>query len=140
MTSARRNLSWSAKFRDVGEPFAEGAFRLVAKGVYNDGTGPRNGQACVLKWFKSGGAYEEVFFTDDIRAVGKAQEIIDSFNALGVFERHVFLNHPEVWTLTGSGKKQLLTPGKIITGLSPFWNISSSWPCCISARLATRLA
>jgi hypothetical protein len=112
MSSARRNLSCSAKFRDIGEPFAEGAFRLVAKGVYNDGTGPRNGQSCVLKWFKSGGVYQEIFFTDDIRAVEKAQDIIDSFNAAGVYERQVYLNHPEVWTLMGSGREQALTPGK----------------------------
>lgn len=30
-------------------PFASGAFRWVAKGNYT--RGPRNGQACVAKWF-----------------------------------------------------------------------------------------
>jgi len=48
--SARENLSCNSSIHqyDLDHPFAEGAFRLVAKGYYKGG--PRNGQSCVWKW------------------------------------------------------------------------------------------
>jgi len=49
-SSARENLSNSSRINqyDLEHPFAEGAFRLVAKGWYEGG--PRNRQPCVWKW------------------------------------------------------------------------------------------
>ncbi|KAH6605829.1 hypothetical protein Trco_004982 [Trichoderma cornu-damae] len=76
-------------------PFAQGAFRWVAKGVYT--SGPRRGQACVVKWFKSGAVFSEDYFKFDIKAVDKALEIVNAFNQLGVINKVVKINVPEVW-------------------------------------------
>lgn len=57
----------------------------------------RCNQPCVAKWFKSGLAFEETFFSKDLQAVGKAQDLIDAFNALQLCNI-IHLNHPEVWT------------------------------------------
>lgn len=61
--------------------FAEGAFRKVAMAAYT--VGHRAGQQCVVKWFKSGTVYEDIYFRDDIRAVEKALEILEMWNASG---------------------------------------------------------
>ena len=67
----RLNGSSRANITGMDRPFAQGVFRLVAMGHYTEG--PRNGQKCVAKWFKTGAVYEEDFFAMDIRAVEKAQ-------------------------------------------------------------------
>ena len=41
--------------------------------------GPRKGEHCVWKVFKSGSVYEKKFFREDIKAVDKAAEIIEAF-------------------------------------------------------------
>jgi len=66
-------MSRSARITGMDHPFAQGAFRWVAMGHYTEG--PRNGQKCVAKWFKSGAVYENDFFDMDIMAVDKAQVI-----------------------------------------------------------------
>lgn len=65
----RKNESNEASYtaHALDNPFAEGTFRLVAKGCYT--SGPRNGEASVCKWFKSGGVMEAKFFELDIKAV-----------------------------------------------------------------------
>ncbi|KAE8343271.1 hypothetical protein BDV24DRAFT_173014 [Aspergillus arachidicola] len=57
-------------------PFAQGAFRWVAKGSYTSGS--RSGEACVVKWFKTGAVFSDDYFTLDIKAVDKALEIVNS--------------------------------------------------------------
>lgn len=59
--TARRNNAWEATYKDHAliNPFAEGGFRYVAKGVYTHGE--RAGQLSVCKWFKTGVVYEERF-------------------------------------------------------------------------------
>ncbi|KAK2590909.1 hypothetical protein QQS21_011407 [Conoideocrella luteorostrata] len=76
-------------------PFAQGAFRWVAKGSYNSGL--RCGQACVAKWFKTGAVFSKDYFALDIKAVDKALEIVNAFNELGVVNKVVKINVPEVW-------------------------------------------
>jgi hypothetical protein len=51
----------------------------------------------VLKWFKTGAVFEDTFFEHDLQAVAKAQEIIDAYNAEGLINRTIQLNHPAVW-------------------------------------------
>jgi hypothetical protein len=51
----------------------------------------------VTKWFKTGAVYEEAFFENDLKAVNKAQEFIDAWNALNI-SNAIHLNRPEVWT------------------------------------------
>ncbi|TWU77261.1 hypothetical protein ED733_003122 [Metarhizium rileyi] len=77
-------------------PFAQGAFRWVAKGIYC--AGPRRGQPCVAKWFKTGAVFSTDYFTLDIKAVDKALEIVNKFNQLGVINKLIKINVPEVWS------------------------------------------
>ncbi|KAI1102798.1 kinase-like protein [Jackrogersella minutella] len=94
--SGRYNKSTSASFDqdDVDNPFSDGAFRWVAKGTYN--SGPRIGQACVAKWFKTGAVFETDYFTLDIKAVDKALEIVNTFNELNIVSKTVKINVPAV--------------------------------------------
>lgn len=92
--------------------FAEGAFRYVYKGTY--GKGPRTGESCVAKEFKTGCVYEATFFESDIKAVYKAGEIIKEFNKCSGISKSIYLNEPEVWTYMQdsgrAGQKTLVEP------------------------------
>ncbi|KAF3069693.1 Alpha-protein kinase vwkA [Daldinia childiae] len=98
--SGRYNNSDKASLpiHELDNPFAHGAFRWVAKGSYTSGS--RNGQACVVKWFKTGAVFEEDYFTLDIKAVNKALEIVNKFNQLNVVNKSVKINVPSVWAFT----------------------------------------
>jgi hypothetical protein len=82
-------------------PFASGAFRWVAKGKY---VGPRDGQACVGKWFKTGAVFEKDYFTLDIKAVQKALEVVNRFNQLRVVDKLVKVNAASVWVFQPNGR------------------------------------
>ncbi|KAI5925859.1 kinase-like protein [Camillea tinctor] len=103
--SGRYNNSNSAVFQThaLDNPFASGAFRWVAKGTYT--SGPRSGQACVCKWFKTGAVFEADYFTLDIKAVDKALEIVNRFNDLGIVNKSVKINVPDVWVFVGGGDR-----------------------------------
>ena len=94
--SGRYNDSDNATFSHdaLNNPFASGAFRWVAKGVYTSGA--RSGQACVLKWFKTGAVFEEDYFALDIKAVDRALEIVNRFNELNIVNKTVKINVPSV--------------------------------------------
>ncbi|KAI1213568.1 kinase-like domain-containing protein [Annulohypoxylon truncatum] len=104
--SGRYNYSGraSTKTHDLDHPFAEGAFRWVAKGTYT--TGSRSGQPCVVKWFKTGAVFEADYFTLDIKAVDKALEIINRFNGSNIVNKTVKVNVPEVWVSKDSPKRE----------------------------------
>ncbi|RSL79076.1 hypothetical protein CEP52_017568, partial [Fusarium oligoseptatum] len=95
-------------------PFAQGAFRWVAKGKYT--SGPRQGQACVVKWFKTGAVFSDEYFALDIKAVGKALEIVNRFNQLNIVNKVVKINVSEVWYFTDdcddewAGQRHLCEP------------------------------
>ncbi|RMZ39554.1 hypothetical protein AFCA_002328 [Aspergillus flavus] len=95
-------------------PFAQGAFRWVAKGSYTSGS--RRGQACVVKWFKTGAVFSDDYFTLDIKAVDKALEIVSMFNQLNIINKVVKINVPEVWHFTDdssdewAGQRHLCEP------------------------------
>ena len=110
-TSARENKASRALIYDMHRPFAQGAFRFVAKGEYTDGS--RCGQACVAKWFKSGGVFEETFFKSDIQAVDPALRIVDQWNAMKFINKHIVLNKPAVWKMVDGnrvGERMLVEP------------------------------
>ncbi|KAH8680163.1 kinase-like domain-containing protein, partial [Ilyonectria robusta] len=115
-SSGRYNLSNTAKYSqyDLENPFAEGAFRWVAEGTYT--SGPRSGQPCVTKWFKTGAVFEKDYFTLDIKAVDKALEIVNRFNELQVVNKRIKINVPTVWTFNDNcrdewaGQKALCEP------------------------------
>ncbi|KMP10249.1 hypothetical protein CIRG_09930 [Coccidioides immitis RMSCC 2394] len=79
----------------LDNPFAQGAFRWVAKGKYT--SGPRSGQACVIKWFKTGAVFSDDYFTLDIKAIDKALEIVNRFNQLDIITKVVKINIAAVW-------------------------------------------
>lgn len=82
----------------LDNPFAQGAFRWVAKGQYT--SGPRSGEACVAKWFKTGAVFSNDYFTLDIKAVDKALEIVNRFNDINIINTVVKINVATVWTFT----------------------------------------
>jgi hypothetical protein len=98
--SGRHNLSNRASFDpwDLAHPFASGSFRWVAEGKYTDG--PRRGQPCVAKWFKSGTVFEKDYFTLDIKAIDKALELVNRFNDLRIINKDIKINVAQVWTFT----------------------------------------
>lgn len=95
--SGRYNESSRAMYKnyDLNNPFAAGAFRWVAKGRYV--SGPRKDQPCVAKWFKTGAVFSSDYFTLDIKAVGKALELINQFNQLNIINKVIKSNVSEVW-------------------------------------------
>lgn len=62
------------------------------------GSGPRWGKPCVIKWFKSGAALADIFFTLDVRAVDLTLEIVEDFNDRILAEKNIKVNIPAIWT------------------------------------------
>ncbi|KAJ6439816.1 hypothetical protein O9K51_07707 [Purpureocillium lavendulum] len=95
--SGRYNNSERARipYYALENPFAQGAFRYVAKGTYI--SGPRQGEACVVKWFKTGAVFSDDYFTLDVKAVDKALEIFNRFNQLNLVNKAIKINVPAVW-------------------------------------------
>ena len=122
-SSARENESCSATYSR--RPFAQGAFRLVAKGEYTEGR--RKGQPCVVKWFKKGCVYEEAYFSEDIKAVEKAIHIVEQWNKQKVIDKHIQVNRPGIWEAVSGfqeGQKHLVEP--FIENWEKF-NSNSAW-------------
>jgi hypothetical protein len=89
--------------------FASGTFKDVWKGVYTNG--PRKGEPCVAKEFKTGSVFEEHYFQEELSIVERTQRIIDDFAAAKVLENgRIFLNTPEIWTFDGTNEKCLTEP------------------------------
>lgn len=128
--AGRFNHSYRAHIPNsaLEQPFAEGAFRRVAKGTYT--SGPRQGQACVVKWFKRGAVFSKDYFHLDIKAVDKALEFVNAFNELGIINKTVKINVPEVWQFDDdnddewSGQNHLCEP--FIQNYQKF-NSNSGW-------------
>lgn len=96
---------------DLTKIYAKGTFRLVYKGQY--GQGPRTGEQCVMKEFKSGSVWQTKYFDEDIKAVKKSGELIQAFNEQGLVNKTIYLNEPQVWTGNGgriAGQKVLVEP------------------------------
>ncbi|KAL6907328.1 hypothetical protein GGI43DRAFT_397131 [Trichoderma evansii] len=105
--SGRYNESDPGIFSDsaLEKPFAQGTFRLVAKGVYI--SGPRRGEPCVIKWFKPGVVFSDTYFALDIKAVEKALEIVDKFNKQNLINKVIKVNIPEVWHFPDNSAAEL---------------------------------
>jgi Alpha-kinase family len=98
--TARRNNSSKATFTSdaLDNPFASGNFRWVANGTYTQGN--RAGEACVCKWFKTGGVMEAHFYDADLAACNEALRLITKWNSSRLVDRIVKINLPEVWTFS----------------------------------------
>jgi len=114
LQTARCNNSKEATFTQhaLDNPFASGSFRWVAKGSYT--IGDRAGQACVCKWFKTGGVMESHFYDTDIAACDVAVTLITKWNTKKLVNRIVMINRPSVWTFkldsVWPGRKVLQEP------------------------------
>ena len=111
--TARRNNATQAEFTIAAltNPFAEGGFRWVAKGVYT--AGGRSGQPCVCKWFKTGHVTEASFFDLDVKAMDKAHDLVKEWNNRNMINQVVQVNIPEVWMFSAghlTGKRILQEP------------------------------
>ena len=130
LDSGRHNESNAAicKSSDLEYPFSQGAFRWVALGRYK--SGPRQGQECVVKWFKTGAVFSEDYFALDIKAVHKALELVNKFNQLNIVSKFVKINVAQVWTFTKdssggwAGQTALCEP--FIEGYQKF-NSNTGW-------------
>merc|ERR1711862_567519 len=69
---------------------ADGAHRHVYLERYTKG--PRNGQLCVSKVFKSGSVFEDKYFDEDVKVTNKAAEIIKAFQTKS--SAQIYLNEP----------------------------------------------
>jgi hypothetical protein len=126
----RRNDAHRASFATnaLDHPFAQGSFRWVARGKFTEGN--RAGEACVCKWFKSGGVLESHFYDKDLAASNEAIRRITQWNSGKYIDRVIKVNKPEVWTFTRScsaewaGKKVLQEP--FISDYQKF-NSNSGW-------------
>lgn len=124
-SAARTNQSSDARLDNLDRPFAQGTFRWVSKGRYT--SGPREGTACVAKWFKDGGVLSSEFYSEDIKAVSKAIEIVDAFNRGGFINKAITVNQCQVWSLENGkrkGEKLLVEP--YIKNFEK-WNSNSGW-------------
>ena len=59
-------------------------------------TGPRQGQDCVAKVFKTGSVYESSYFQNEMDVIAAAMNIVNRFNQSRVIDRHIYLNQPAV--------------------------------------------
>ena len=96
--TARRNNATKATYSNVAlnNPFGEGRFRYVAKGIYTEGR--RKGEPAVCKWFKTAHVLENDFFKLDIKAINKAVELVSLWNQEHFISQTIKLNVAEVWT------------------------------------------
>jgi hypothetical protein len=84
--------------------------------IPGDDGGPRNGELCVVKEFKTGSVFEASFFETDLKTVSKAGRLVEAFNNENIVSnRHVYLNKPKVWkdvnrNTEGKRKKYLVEP------------------------------
>ncbi|OEU12600.1 putative elongation factor 2 kinase [Fragilariopsis cylindrus CCMP1102] len=103
--TARTNNATHATFTShaLDNPFAEGSFRWVAKGVYDRGN--RTGEPCVCKWFKTGGVLEAHFYDTDLSTVKEALRIITKWNSNNFVDKIVKINQPAVWTFENDGRQ-----------------------------------
>lgn len=129
--SGRYNESGRSRLtrHDLRHPFAEGAFRFVAKGKYTSGS--RKGQACAVKWFKRSTALADTYFAHDIKAVNKALEIGNRFQEMHIIDKVIKMNVPEVWSFEQDHFQNERFTGKFLC--EPFinnyekWNSNTGW-------------
>ena len=122
MPDSRANSSTRAVIVN-DKTFASGIFKEVWKGIYTDG--PRKGEFCAVKEFKTGSVFEEHYFQEELSIVERTQRIIDDFAAAKVIENgRIFLNTPEIWIFDDTKEKCLTEP--MIQNFEKF-NSNTGW-------------
>jgi len=102
--------------------FASGTFKNVWEGTYTEG--PRHGQPCVAKEFKTGSVFEDHYFQEELAIVRHTQKILDDWHATSATNRHIYLNTPEIWQNVDEGTKCLVEP--MIENFEKF-NSNTGW-------------
>lgn len=122
---ARANNSTKAEVND-SVIIGEGASRLVSKGTHTEGE--RKGQSCVSKWFKQEYVSQrDAFFALDIKAVDKAIEIVEKWNAEKLMTLTIWMNKAAVWNyVTGDRKGEPISVEPFIDNFEKF-NMNSGW-------------
>ncbi|KAF9111039.1 hypothetical protein BGX27_005474 [Mortierella sp. AM989] len=122
MSESRRNNA-SRAVVDLLFEYARGTFKRVYQGEYVKGS--RVGQPCVCKVFISGSVYEHSYFQHEMDVVRKATEIVRKFNELGLVNKKIIVNQPEIWVSEGRDKElALIEP--MIDNFEKF-NSNSGW-------------
>lgn len=88
--------------------YAVGAQKNVYRGRYIKG--PRTGQECVAKEFKTGSVFADHYFNEELNVVQRTQSIINSWHAARIIDSRIVLNQPEIWEYARGGKKTLVEP------------------------------
>lgn len=95
MSNRRTNNATEAEI-DKGQIYAKGTFKNVWRGIYTKG--PRDGQECVAKEFRTGSVFEDSYFAEELKVVARAQKTIDAWNEASIIiNRRILLNTPEIW-------------------------------------------
>lgn len=129
MSFARNNHSTQA----VIDPsiYATGTCKNVRRGCYTQG--PRAGQACVAKEFKTGSVFADHYFAEELNILARAQSIIDAWHAARVIDSRIMLNTAEIWEYARSdGKKTLVEP--FINNYEKF-NSNTGWTAAHSGSV-----
>lgn len=127
MSSARENISHKAE-ADTTRLFAQGHFKLAYSGNYTEGK--RKDQACVVKVFKKGSAFQASFFGTELQVSAKALEIVTQFNRDKIIDKRLRLNLPTVWEFVETREKCLVEPR--IQNFENF-NSNSGWTPRVSS-------
>lgn len=107
MAYSRNNNSTAAEFTDSLVPFASGSFKYVWQGHYTDG--PRKGQKCVAKAFKTGSVFEDHFFELEMAVIEETRKIVNAWNNARIVDLPIKLSKPQIWTDV-NGQKFLIEP------------------------------
>jgi len=120
----RENLSDEATVY-LDEIYAQGTFKLVYEGIYT--CGPRENETAMIKMFKSGSIYEDLFFATELNVISTAMDIIRKFNDGDYINRHIYLNQPAIWRyVAGSRRGQKVLVEPFIENFQKF-NSNSGW-------------
>lgn len=128
MSCSRNNNSTQAIIDN--QLYATGTCKNVRRGRYTQG--PRAGQSCVAKEFKTGSVFEDHYFNEELNILQRAQSIINMWHAARVIDSRIILNTAEIWEYTRGGKKTLVEP--FIANYEKF-NSNTGWSAAVTGSM-----
>eukprot|EP00415_Alexandrium_ostenfeldii_P002088 UN2088 len=106
-------------------PKWEGSHKYVARGTYIEGM--RAGDACVVKWFKSGPVYSEADFDHDIAAISETKRIAAAFNDAVRPSKPVYVNEAQVWHHLAEEDRRKVLVEPLIKGVYQHFNSNTGF-------------
>ncbi|KAI0547948.1 kinase-like domain-containing protein [Xylaria curta] len=107
MSNSRNNDATIADI-DRSKLISAGAFKNVYAGTYT--RGPRAGQKCVAKEFKTGSVFEKHYFEQEMNIIRRTQQVIDNWHKAKIVDKRILLNTPEIWMYCESLALMLVEP------------------------------